>query len=1048
MKKVIFITLFAVGGLFALCTSSTIRQDDLQQIFNNCPEQAKPWTWWHWMNGNVTKKGITSDLEAMKRAGLAGVHIFNISYGTPAGPVTFLSQEWMDLTLFAIEEADRLELQTGMHNCPGWSASGGSWIEPKNAMKKIIFSEYKSEGGKKIEANLPLPPQPDDIADDTPNQVHHFILPRQDFYEDIKVLAFPSLKDDGFRFSSWKEKTGSVMRVNVSLPPIADMDIENRIGFEAIVDISQYMDTSGRLTWDAPKGNWTIVRFGYTYLNRSSQPAPVEGAGLECDKFDTVAVKTHFDAYSRKIIEMARPYAGKSFNVIAIDSHEAGIQTWSANFMQEFAKRRGYDMTPWLPCLTGRIVGSPELTDRFLCDYRLTVSDLYRDHYYGYMRQLVNQYGMKLFVEPYGNHNINQMDIGSQADVVATEFWKGSRRNISRSIRTVSSVAHVYDKKIVDAESFSSDYNSVWSTAPVDIKPFANWAYVQGINRFTLHSYPHQPRPDIKPGMSMGPWGTFFSNSNTWWEPGKAMFRYFTRCNAMLQQGVYVADILNYTGDVAPWKTDMDKDDFQNLNFYNGYSFDYCNTDVILNRISIKNGKIALPGGITYSLLLLDKNNSMNPDVLQKIRSLVKEGMILVGERPEIAQGLKGYPGSDEQVKSIASELWGDSNAPSGVNFYGKGKVFWGKNVEEVLQELAIVPDFVCKADDSEVDVHVIHRRTEDADIYFLANLNDKAGRADVFFRVKGKQPELWDPDTGEMKTPAVYSRSKDGVTVPLYFDSNGSMFIVFRKSDKGFDPVVDITLNGKSITAQGILLDTDVYVDEDGKLKIDAFEAGDYVVTKSSGAKQQFVVGQTNHTIDISDHWDVWFDPAMGGEGDVMFEKPESWNINANPEIKYYSGTALYKKDFGVPETMIGGRIYLSFDRIADVGRVVVNGVECAILWTPPYRTDITKYVKAGHNTIEVGVTNTWNNRLVGDERYPDDHKFFDVGVIVPNFKGVFALKEIPDWYTNGQPKPDNKRVAFVTVKSRTMNSPIYDAGIMGEVKIIAQLKNIHTNQ
>ena len=986
MKYFVLTVLLAVSGFFSglLITSCTSAghtgQLDLQEIFTNSPEEAKSWTWWHWMNGNISKKGITNDLEEIKKAGLGGAQIFNVTDRMPAGPITFLSQEWMDLTLFAIQEADRLGLQIGMHNCPGWSASGGPWVEPKNAKKLVVFSEYYTEGGK-INVELPVP-------------VH------QDFYEDIKVLAFTTLKDDNkdgkSRFASWREKTGNVSNVSV-LPPIAAAKSDNIVDTEKIIDVSKYMDVSGRLSWDAPQGNWTIVRLGYTNSVRLTKQAPDGGSGLECDKFDTIAVKMHFDAYPRKLIEMARPYVGKTFSVMVIDSYEGGVQTWTAAFMQEFAKRRGYDMTLWLPCLTGRIVGSPELTDRFLADYRLTISDLYRDNYYGYMRKLVNAYGMKLFVEPYGDHNIHPIDIAGQADLVASEFWVNQNRAPlwESTIKAIASTAHIYDKKIVDAEAFTSRPPNVLHITPADIKPHADWAYMQGLNKFTFHSYPHQPRPDVKPGISMGPHGTFFTCNNTWWEPGKALFDYFTRCNAMLQQGLFVADILSYTGDVAPWTAHLAESGYENLNFYNGYSFDYCNTDVILNRISIKNGKIALPGGMTYSLLLLPKGNSINLTVLQKIQTLVKQGMTLVGERPEISQGLKGYPDSDAQVKSIAAQLWGNDNAASGVYSYGKGKVFWGKTTEQVLQELSIVPDFVGQTEKSDININFTHRSSGDADIYFLSNSDDKTGKAECFFRVKGKLPELWNPSTGEMKTLSVFTKSQDGVTVPLYFDRNGSLFIVFRKSDKGFKPVEDTDL-------------------------------------------EQFGMMKTDNVIDISDNWDVWFDPAMGGVGDVMFGKLNSWIVHENPEIKYYSGTAIYKKNFDIPETMSGNRLYLTFDRIADLAKVVVNGAECAILWTPPYRVDITKYIKSGNNTIEIAVTNTWKNRLVGDERYPENHAF--AASREARMVGTSGITKIPDWFIQDLPKPDNKRVAFVTWKHYTVESPLLDAGIIGGVKIMAQ--------
>ena len=1002
--------------------SFKVSAQDIEKKFTAWPDEAKPRAWWHWMNGNITRQGITSDLEHMKSAGLGAAYIFNVSDNIPHGPVQVLSDAWFDLMVFAIQEADRLGLQMGMHNCPGWSASGGPWIDPAHAMKKIIYEERCIEGGKKVDIKLDFPT-------------------KQEFYRDIKVLAFPTLKGDekgkGYRFEQWVERTGAVDKTaGMNMPPLKKSDEENIIAKDQVVDISPYMDASGHLKWDAPAGKWTIIRFGYTNLSTKNHPAPPEATGLECDKFDRASIQLHFDAYVGKVIERAKPYVGKAFKSVVIDSYEAKIQTWTDAFPAEFRSRRGYDIYTYLPCLTGRILGTPEETDRFLWDFRRTIADLFTDVYYKTMKELTNSYGMLLSVEPYGNYNTNNIDLGVHCDTPTGEFWAG--RDPGHSVKLAASIGHIYDRKYIETESFTALPNEgVWWNSPRTLKAQGDYVYTMGITRFTFHSYPHQPRPEIRPGMTMGPHGTFFSSTNTWWDAGKAWFTYLGRSQAMLQWGNYAADILYYPGEDAPLtvanifgKVNKDK-------LHPGNLYDFCNSDVICNRIKIEGGKITLPNGAQYSLLVLPESNTISVGMLTRIKELVHAGMMLLGSKPTRAKGLEGYPQSDEQIGKLADELWGKSAGKSGSKSYGKGKIYWGMPVQTILNEIEVLPDFEAK-EGGDLNLNFLHRRLGGQDVYFIANRAEKSGKVKCYFRVNGKIPELWDAVTGRMIQPAIWYREKEMTCVPLDFYSFSSIFVLFRSNDRDADPVQDILVEGKSILDHGSFAYGDVYVDDAGKLHLDAYKEGGYELRKASGARETVQVGKADHVVDVSGSWDVYFDPKMGGPGKVSFDALESWTKNTNDEVKYYSGTAVYTRDVELPASMTGKRIWLEFDSVMDIAQVQVNASECGTLWTPPYRIDISQFAKPGRNRLEISVTNAWNNRLIGDERHPLVSKYVNAG---GKWEGTYRVHEIPAWYLQGEPLPASKRVAFSTWRVYDLHSPLIDAGLIGQAKIVATL-------
>ncbi|GHU99872.1 hypothetical protein FACS1894159_04610 [Bacteroidia bacterium] len=1013
MKKILFLSLM----LGSLCgyghAQSTLTR------FNNYPDEAKPRTWWHWMYGSISREGITHDLEKMKEAGLGGCYIFNVSDKMPAGPVKMLSKEWYDLTLFAIKESDRLGLKFGMHNCPGWSSSGGPWNDQASAMQKLIFSQATAAGGV-VDITIPKGT-------------------KQDYYRDVCVLAFPTLKGDengkGYRFHNWEEKSGVVQKVTGEHFTAAQpTDAGNIVKKEAIIDVSSFMDDNGRLQWKAPAGNWTIIRFGHTYINKENHPAPPEATGLEVDKFNPDAVKHHFDSYCGKIIKMARQYAGKTFTTITIDSYEMGIQNWTGAFPKEFAKRMGYDIKPYLVAMTGRVVGSPEETERFLWDFRKTINDLFVDNYYKRMRELINAEGIQLAVEPYGNINVSHFDIASVPDVPMSEFWANGTPGANLAM--VSSIGRIYGKNIIDCESFTSfPKDGVWYQHPHSLKRGGDIAYIHGVSRYVFHSWPHQPRPDITPGVTMGPHGVFFASSNTWVLPGKAWFEYHSRCQSLLQAGLYSADVLYFVGEDAPLNTGTALKRIS-ATLGKGYLFDYCNTDAFLNRTAVRDGKITLPDGLSYNLLVLPEDVAMSPAVARKIKELVEAGARVLGPRPTLAKGLNGYPTSDKTVEEIGRQVWGAASGASGEKSYGKGKVYWGVDANAILASMGKGADFSFSRISGKPDLNFIHRQTDDAQYYFVANAA-QAGKVICTFRAGNKSPELWDPTSGTAIKPAIYSRNGETVSVPLEFDTYQSVFVVFRSEDRS-DPVRDVVSNGVSLVDQGIAGVGFPDFQFDGeKLVVCSAVKGKLEIERASG-KKNVVEMSSSAPIDISSKWQVWFDPTMGGPGQTTFPSTVSWTDNAVDGIKYYSGTARYRKEVDIPASAPGNgkRIFLEFEKIADLGKISVNGQKCGTLWTPPYRMEITKHVKSGKNVIEIEATNTWNNRMIGDERYAPDAEYYDP--VGSKFAGTFGLKQWPEWFFSGKPRPASKRIAFATWRVYKPDSPLHDAGIIGKVSIV----------
>ena len=837
------------------------------------------------MNGNVTADGITRDLEAMQRVGLGGALIFNIGEYIPKGPVDYGNAKWIELVTHAAREANRLGIELAMHNCPGWSSSGGPWITPEMSMQRLVWSETRISGGRPIKMTLPQP------------------FTRLNFYRDIAVVAFPSLpgeekpfadsiasirngqgtikkrtltdgdlettvraapdnpivlefskpfearavtilytsgggtirftlesSDDGKNFKpvvqlnpaspraiedaslvatfepvhakyfrvtpsrargvceielhsapripAWNYKANFSFRGARAEEPSEQIAKEFCIDREKILDLTAHMDARGNLDWNAPAGSWTILRFGHTPRGQENIAAPDAGVGLECDKMSRAAVQFHFEHGLGPLMKSLGPLAGSTFTALEIDSYEVGVQNWTAGFEREFKQRNGYGLISYLPAMTGRCVGNAEISERFLWDLRRTHAELVANYYYGEMRDLCGQHGLKLLVEPYGAGPgaYDELQVAGHADVPMGEFWAHFPWDDMLSIRLAASAAHVNGRAIVGGEAFTStEEQSRFLDHPFALKTTGDLAFSLGLNQMYFHRFAHQPHPDAIPGMTMGPWGFNFDRNNSWFEKSSGWLKYLARSQFLLQQGNFVADVLCFTGEGSPRMSKRMVPDLPP-----GYTFDAVDAEVLLRDARVEQGEIRLASGNRYQFLALpDDLKSMTPQTLRQLYDLVQQGATLVGPKPKFSPTLRDYPDSETEVARLANQLWGNGNAQE--RRVGQGRVFSSQKLSEVIARLNLAPDFEFTGRNPDTDIVWLHRRAGNAEIYFVANRQRRPEEILCSFRVNGKKPELWYPETGELKRPVIYDFAEDRTRLPIQLGPAESVFVVFR---------------------------------------------------------------------------------------------------------------------------------------------------------------------------------------------------------------------------------------------------------------------------
>lgn len=1005
MKKKTTIIIAAIVLCFAAGSAKEKNQghSNLESGFLNPPAQARPHTFWLWMNGNITKEGITADLEAMDRVGIGGVYIFNVagSHGTdiPAGPIDYLSAEWLDLVKHAASEAERLGIEIGIHNCAGWATTGGPWIKPEYAMQQLVTAEMVVWGNRHVVQQLPHP------------GVY------ENYYRDIAVFAFPSDMDKGYRVDQWQAKAGQRGGRAGRQPDLTPAPNGSAIATDAIIDISAFMSSDGILEWDAPPGRWNVLRLGHTPTGSINQPSAASGQGLEIDKLRREGLDVHWKEGIEPILKHLGPLVGKSFNSMLVDSYEAGLHHWTLGMREEFEKRRGYDPTPYLLALTGRLVGDGPTTDRFLWDFRRTIADLFAENYYGYFAELSHNKGLLFSNEPYTSC-FEGLQVGAKTDIPTGEFWDNG--GYSFSLRLAASIAHINNRTIIGAEAFTAGPGMKgvkWESHPGALKRVGDWAWTQGINRFILHSYPHQPWNDKFPGMTMGQYGCHFDRNNTWWEQGKAWIQYIQRSQFLLQSGENVADVLCFAGDAAP-NGAVHRDDIKK----SGYDYDACGTDIFA-RLKVEDGDIVLPSGKKYRILVMPNHEFLRPEFARKIRDLVRDGATIIGLKPKHTPSLGGFPSSEAEVVAIGEEVWGLCDGTKVTsNKYGKGQVFTGISPAEVLDELNVSP--AVKIPEGSAGLAWIQRKTKDADIYFISNQSGRRVNTVAGFRTVGKKPEFWNAVNASIKTVSGWTVDGEHTQVPLNLNPDESVFVIFRRSGKpASDPFVSVECPAEykkdSLWNAGFKTDD--------KVQLRAWNKGEYILQRASGKTKNIKVADIPEPLNLAGPWKVNFQAQRGAPAEAKFDKLISWDKHTDLGIRYFSGTATYSLEFKLPQNyqQDDQEIWLDLGGVEVIAEVRLNEKKLGVLWNKIKRIEVSESLKSGSNKLKIEVTNLWVNRLIGDEQYRDGYKWTE---------GKY-LNEWPVWLNDVQQRPESSRITFTTWKHWNKDDKLLPSGLIGPV-------------
>jgi len=1075
----------AVLGMLLLGVMA--QAESLEQGFKNPPHSAKPYTWWHWLDGNVTREGITADLEAMTQIGLGGLYLFNAGRGMPDGPARFLGPVWQELLDHTMTECSRLDLEFGLHNCDGFSQSGGPWMTPETSMKELTWTVKEVEGPIGLNERLIEPDK------------------KRNFYRDIAVIAFPvpqgevltgpgtdtvmsgtttteelaklvdgdpetfakfpassaghvitfefskprtvrslmcgvmqskyefkmEVSDDGENFrqvgaftSRWsfqfsKQITaacegaaGKFFRITIphrsafSMSEIKLSETERlhfveaksgrltsgghggeRVHYEEfpgpdrgrtmqpdlVIDRSSVQNTSdkmtadGRLTWDVPPGKWRIMRVGYTTTGRTVVPSTKEGKGLECDKFDAAAVRFHLDQYIGKIKKRA---ASKALMSLETDSWHCAVQNWTEGFEDRFRARLDYDLIQFMPTLLeGWIIDNADVSERVLWDWRRFLSDQVAENYWATVHAYAEEKGLTYVSEPTGRVQFNyDVSAARHCDIPMGEFWRGKPSDGLRvDNKVVSSFAHITGRTIVASEAYTSWPQAAWNGHPFSMKMLGDSAFCAGVNRFIFHTFMHQPYEVTGPGFTFGPWGVNFNRNNTWWKQSAAWMDYLTRCNYMLSTGTPVCDVLYYAGDDVPnyigWRDEL------HPALPEGYDFDGCDALAILEA-RVENGRIVLPSGMQYRVLLLPNLPTIRPAVLRKVQELVAAGAVVIGPRPNQSPSLQDLGVGDRAVQAMAEALWGGDSP----------RIFSGISFEELFKRINLPPDFDVLEKNN---VIYVHRRTDDAEIYFVSNQENRSMDITASFRVGHGAPEWWDPSTGETRDLLGFSVEKGLVRVPLHLDPGGSGFVVFCDD-------------------------------------------------RSPAAVKNWPEFRTTQT--ISNPWQVTFPPKLGAPEKAGFNELISWPEHSNPGIRFFSGTATYQTSFNYQKPAAEDHqssVYLDLGKVAVIAEVELNGKNLGVLWKPPFRVPVDGAIKEGKNELVVKVTNLWRNRMIGDEALPQND------VVWRYVHGMENPAEWPEWLMQGKPRPSG-RVTFCTRKDvYSADDTLVESGLLGPVTL-----------
>ncbi len=719
------------------------------------------------------------------------------------------------------------------------------------------------------------------------------------------------------------EKTCTTMAHKLDDFQVEGEDQRFSVPSGSVVDLTGNMDREGMLRWEAPAGKWVLLRIGYTTTGAMNAPATNAGRGLECDKMDTAALNLHFRSFPAKLIRHAGKYTGNTFEYLFIDSWECRYQNWTANFAGEFGKRRKYNIINWMPVICGITIDDPAATERFLQDFQLTIAELIEENYYHHFHRLCLQNGLKSHAEViYGGTGYPPVDIlrsNSYVDVPMFEFWANPDRRtglvnyrpVEKTIFPMPAYAGaLYGKNVVPAEAYTGYAN--YSECPWNLKLFGDNAFCSGINQMVLHSYVHQPF-EKKPGITLGMFGQSFNRHNPWWDFASQWFTYHARVQYILQQGTTVADILCFTGD----RFYLDPENQSGHQLPPGYNIQLCNYDILKNHCRVEHGKLRLDNGLSYDVLLLPDDIYMNPATLKIIAELVKSGATVVGSRPARAPGYLNHIENDKIIGEISENVWGKAGT-GGIheNKYGKGHVYAGLKLMDIIDKLGIRPGLSCKVSGGGKLIY-IHKKTGPDDVYYIVNQEDRVCNSELVFRIRGKYPEIWNPQYGTIYRVEDFSESEGRTVINLKLQPRESIFIVFRDE-----------------------LSSD----------IPAYRE----------PEQKYITGDFKGTLEFED---------LPGKKPVEINSLKSWITSDDPEIKYYSGKARYSLKFDLPGELINLKsLYLCVDSIRTPYEISINGKPAGCSAFPGHRFEVSALVKEKDNSVVIRVANPYRNRIIGD--------------------------------------------------------------------------------
>jgi len=879
------------AALVATLAAAEPLKTSLEESFRHPPTDAKNWVFWMWLRTPTTPEAITRDLEEMKAKGIEGVILYDTGcLGTGSIPLPSClpwSAEFRNEMRHVARESKRLGLKFVLSIGPSGVTAPG--LDPKYSDQELKWSVQEVTGPLKFEEVLPLPEK--STAKFRKEALNNDGSP---MFWDIRVLAVP---------------------------------VKKPIPLAEIKDLSSKMDSAGKLSWDVPEGKWRILRFIQRPINGFERWG--EQYATYCDLLSPAGIEQAWALTMAPLLKEMTPEERSGLVGVEDDSYEGPHGDWTAILPQEFQKRRGYDLLQYLPVLAGETIGDDVITAGVKRDYSLTKTEMVADNYFARHKQLCHQNGLELYSEstnwPHYGWNGHQW-MTPHVDHSMAEFWQG-RQQFNRDCVTAN---HIFGRKITMSEAFT-EIGPYWEETPFFLKGLVDRAYCEGMNRVCIHNYSHSPLLDAKPGYVFMA-GTIINRHITWWDESPPFFKYMERCQALLQEGDFVADMLWAAGDgLSPgYETKGAK-----LELNDRYDYDRISNDNLTALASFKDGRIVLPSGMKYQVLYMPPfHQRMALPALKKIAELATAGATIIGPRPLGMSGLQLQKEDEKEFAQLREKLWGNSPDPKAASDIkvGLGRVINGKMPWQVMQEMGLGPDFEYEGLSEKGEVNWIHRQLADADWYFVTSRGVSPEKLSCKFRITGRQPELWDPVSGEMREAAAFRQENGHTVVPLELDPSGSIFVVFRKP-------IDPKAEGKA--------------------------EGNYPVMKDIGT--------------LEGSWRVTFDPEWGGPAEpVTFDTLVDWATHPENGVRFYSGAATYTQTFDLPVAIPAGqKVILDLGEVREIATVKLNGKDLGVVWMHPGRVDITSALQPAGNQLELKIVNLWPNRLIGDDALPPEKQY-----------------------------------------------------------------------